>query len=226
MLVLVTKCGMKCALLILLVCMGSACTSQHAAVKTARIMQTLGVKPEVAVSRTEAWVLPASVSAYVHYPEVDTRLQAQYPRLQFTLLETAKSQLSGVVHSVVAAPYGQTWVKSQNTARVKGSSILIKTEVMLVTDKINSVDEWRLDFRRPSRSQKPVGRDTLLVRMHLYDVVSGRRLDTVTTKSRGTLWAKHMKQPGGLVRPVIAAFTESISTPQNKMYSTNVNGYY
>ena len=191
------------------------CTPSYTAQKTGHILGAMGALEKVQVTRAHGWVLPSQSAIYIHYPLVSDRLERQLPRTQYAVATELAKQLEVSAQRVHRAETQVPWETAVKQATQLGCNILLKPEVILFRDTINSAKEGQLDFAMASKNAKPLGRDRLVVRLHIFDAVSGHRLDTIEAKAWAKIWQGGLAQPTDLTAKVASAIaTTTMPFPQ------------
>lgn len=167
----------------LLLCLvNSGCTVAHTQQTSADLARQWGLADRAEVRRGGSWVLPAESHIYLAFPH-SSEAQPQYPRLLLSVADALQDQLGGRFTQLQSAPWLESKAQSWQYAAANAYDFLVLPELVGRSDHLSSLREIRQDWRvvsASSQDSEKVGRDRLALRLQVFDVRSGRLLDTLT----------------------------------------------
>lgn len=169
----------------------SGCTVAYTQQTSADLTRQLGFADRAEVRRGGSWVLPVESHIYLAFPQSPDRAQppdtqSQYPRLLLSVADALQDQLGGRFTQLQSAPWLESRAQSWQHATGNAYDFLVLPELIGRSDLLSSMREIRRDWRLISASaqdSEQVGRDRLALRLQIYDVRSGRLLDTITVNA-------------------------------------------
>lgn len=189
------------------------CTYAHTAQKTDRALQALALRSSEQVARNGSWVLPANATVYLSYPQAGYRLKAQMPRLRADLAPLWHEGVAFRFQRVTMAPLELSAAATLAAARAQNFDLLFELQLLAVEDRLSSVTE-RVAEAGTARKAPPLqGRDQLSLAVLIFDVRSGRRLDTLVVNSKSGLWAWAAVEPEDLLEAAVGALEQHLAAP-------------
>jgi hypothetical protein len=177
-----------------------ACTAQHTQEVGRKMLQDVGLKSSIAVTRTGQWSLPSDTAVHLAPVTVVGADQEAYPRLRY--------QLNGLLEALAAEKFRA--YRLEDAVPETGAGVLLRVGLVSASENLSSAVEI-LDRRGLSSGES--GRDQLHVVMRVYDLRTGQLLDTLTTGSvSGWRWSEH--QVAELAEPALRAMLDRLRGAQ------------
>lgn len=189
----------------------TACTMSHTAYQTQHGLKRMGFAEQQRTGRTQSWVLPANSTVYVAWPQVDAHLGQELPRLQTGLALEMEQQLARIFNHVASSPMKAGQQESWQQALNGGFTVLLVPRVAGFAANSSNFAEWMADSGTTGRQPSERGCDRLQLIVAVYDVQSGRMLDSVRVNGKSGFWSFDREEPGELAAGAVKALTGSLA---------------
>jgi len=170
----------------------------------------MGLRSSLDVSRSASWTLPDHAVIYLAEVGISRSLQPN-PRLRLELNRVLETEVQERFARYRMADAGQSLHGSLSAAAFQNCDLLLQLSLQDVHDNLSSVTEWRND--RGFMKAK-TGRDRLSLVLKIFDVRSGRLLDTLSVHSRSGVWRWREHPVTELLEPALAAMFEQLRVRQ------------
>lgn len=190
----------------------TGCTVAHTQQTSADLARQWGLADRAEVRRGGTWVLPAESHIYLAFPH-STETEPQYPRLLLSVADALQEQMGGRFTQLQSAPWLESKAQSWQHAAGNRYDFLVLPELIARSDQLSSLSEIRRDWRLVSASAQEaekVGRDRLALRLQVYDVRSGRLLDTITVNVVSSRMAWTERTPNLLAAQAASALADPL----------------
>jgi hypothetical protein len=188
----------------------TSCTLRHTGDLSRQAAIDLGLRNYGQVSRSAQWRLPDHTAVCVTEPSVGRNLQSSHPRLTLALRRTLEAEMQTRFARYAITGNAQSLSGSLAEAAQQQCHLLFQFTLRQVDEKLSSITEWIDDHGFEVAES---GRDRLLMMLKIFDVHSGRLLDTVGVDCRGGWrWREHRVEE--LVEPALAAMFDQLQARQ------------
>lgn len=188
----------------------TGCTMQHTGELSRQMYADLGLRRVASVSRSATWTLPDHAVVYLAAPELSSSLKSR-PRLHLELNKALEAEVQERFARYEVATSGQSLTESLSAAASNQCNLLLQLSLRRADDNLSSATEW-MDDR--GFAETATGRDHLQLMLKIFDVHSGRLLDTLSVDSRSGWWRWREHPVAELVEPALSAMFEQLRVQQ------------
>lgn len=181
------------------------CTFKHTAYQTSQGLKNLGLVTSHEVERTQQWVLPTDAKVYLSYPNVGRQIGSELPRLRTQITDVWLQNIDLQFQNVVMAGLDEPVTQSLTNAQQQGYDLMLSLTVLEAQEHLSSWSEINAEYGIATKHPKKAARDKLYIAVGIYDVRTGKRLDTVTVTSKSSRLAIGERVLADLVNGALAA---------------------
>jgi hypothetical protein len=189
----------------------TACTLQYTSELSRQVATDLGLRESIQVRRSAHWSLPDHSQVYLARSDFSRDLQNSYPRLRLVLDKTLEAQAQERFPAYKMAEADQSLEAGLAVASAQHCNLLLRLSLRQVNENLSSATEWMND---QGLVDADTGRDRLRLVLKVFDVHSGRLLDTLSVDSRSGWWRWQEHQVAELVSPALHAMFEELRAGQ------------
>lgn len=203
-----------------LLSMLSACTTQYVFSVGESTLQDLHLLDNHHVARKASWVLHSSDRIYLANTGYSTNKPGRsgidrYPRARSSFDLSLYKRLLDDFTFIQRAETGETLDQAISNAKVTSAQIIIRPQVLLVENNLNTFSEMSegREVHARRKDGATYGLDRTRIRVAIYEVHSGQLLDVISIESESRLFANSRQN---LDRYYRAAAHQLVSNISNK----------